>query len=377
MRNLSRLLVTFLLLPCAVSAATLTGQVFGPDGLPVENARVGCRYEGPFVPGDERCVDRTDAEGRFQIDDVRPGKLVLGVKHRHLEPQWVNGIIIPSEGDPPPFRIELAQGAILEGYVLDSHGNPVPGASVYARLETQDPLWFPNGSSMDADVSGFYRILGLPAGPHRVIAISHELKLKSEETSLSVKDARHRLDFALPETVRVSGRAVGKFGEPLADVRVSLAPELGGYVFNVRTAADGSFEIDGVPAGEFRLRGQAPGLGETHPPLPVQVADQPVSDLTLRLVPGGLITGRILGVPPDDLKTVNLSLGATLFENGRRIVSVKGTVDENGVYRIVDVAPGRWLVHANWNNGDDVFEIPIEVTAAVRTVILDIETAED
>ena len=79
MRNSFLLLVLLLLLPSAVLAATLTGQVFGPDGQPVEGAMVGCRQDGPFpadsVPSEEE--RKTAGDGSFAFDAVPDGRFRL------------------------------------------------------------------------------------------------------------------------------------------------------------------------------------------------------------------------------------------------------------------------------------------------------------
>jgi len=146
----------------------------------------------------------------------------------------------------------------------------------------------------------------------------------------------------------VSGVVTGPDGKPLpnAVVRVAVVPKETGARFRpgpappkpstAKTAADGTFKIEGLPEGSIAVRVEAPGLAPAS-------ADKVPSgaSLTLKLKPGVPVVGRVL-----DLKTQRPVAGATVralekagIPFGREAAHT-GTTAEDGTFKIADCAPG-------------------------------------
>ncbi len=111
--------------------ATVKGRVVGADGKPVANREVRAsaadklenRYYDPTT-------ERTDAEGRFELKFIRPGK-----QHIQVAPFWLSADDAPGGTSQ---TVELKAGEIKEGVELtaqpDPDRAPETGPEVAARL---------------------------------------------------------------------------------------------------------------------------------------------------------------------------------------------------------------------------------------------------
>src|SRR6185369_8283255 len=106
----------------------LSGRVTGPLDEPVPEAsvRVDLR-EMRFARGGRPSPadgGRTDAEGRFRLEDLPAGPLDLMVSAPGYKQKTVHAVEVPEAGGPP-LEISLVRGETLTGTVTDSHGDPM------------------------------------------------------------------------------------------------------------------------------------------------------------------------------------------------------------------------------------------------------------
>ena len=149
---------------------------------------------------------------------------------------------------------------------------------------------------------------------------------------------------------------------PVRHARVTLT---GGVGVNrtVLTDEQGRFMVATLPAGRYSVYaskasyltayygGTRPGRGPSAPLL--LATGQSITDVTLRMAKGGVITGRItdeFGMP---LQGLNVRVLQPLMREGERVWSQVGisgggpnTSDDRGIYRIYGVPPGNYLVTA-------------------------------
>ena len=106
--------------PPAPQAGAIEGVVHGPDGAPVPGATI--RYDGTQGPAEVR----SDAEGRFRIEDAPAGELQLHVHAEGWQPFALRVPIAPGQTAAPEVILEppLPQG-VIRGTVRDFHGQPV------------------------------------------------------------------------------------------------------------------------------------------------------------------------------------------------------------------------------------------------------------
>lgn len=108
------------------SGVTVSGTVLDPEGKPVSGATValGERWWTPYRP--PRPQTRTDAEGRFRFDQLKPGEDVLSITADGFAPVLEEIAIQTMDR----MRFELHRGREVRGRVTDVDNNPVPGVRV-------------------------------------------------------------------------------------------------------------------------------------------------------------------------------------------------------------------------------------------------------
>jgi carboxypeptidase family protein len=140
---------------------------------------------------------------------------------------------------------------------------------------------------------------------------------------------------------------------------------------SIVTDSSGHFELKGIEPGRYELTvsrsGFVPqGYGQRKPDDPGAVLTlrpgQEVKDLLFRLIPSGVIAGRILDEDGEPLASVTVSALREVYDEGKRTLATSSAVSTNdlGEYRLFGLPPGRYFVTAvypNWGrfggNGDD------------------------
>jgi len=126
----------------------------------------------------------------------------------------------------------------------------------------------------------------------------------------------------------------------------------------VWTRADdtGHFLFKNVDPGTYRVSGDRQGFfSETRKNATQTFVDVPedghVGSVLVRLVPFGVISGRIVDEKNDPLQRVETRLYAWDYVRGRRILTNKGgsVTDDRGEYRIAGVRPGSYFLLASYD----------------------------
>lgn len=137
-----------------------------------------------------------------------------------------------------------------------------------------------------------------------------------------------------------------------ATVRLSGA---GATVRIVGTDDRGRFVFDRLPPGRVTLSASKAGFVQTFhgstqpgrgPGVPVAVADGQTVDITIRLLPGAVITGVITNGGGTAAPGVTVAAVNTRASGGSIQPPVRVVTDDRGVYRIFGLAPGEYLVSA-------------------------------
>ncbi|MBI1760048.1 MAG: carboxypeptidase regulatory-like domain-containing protein [Acidobacteria bacterium] len=150
----------------------------------------------------------------------------------------------------------------------------------------------------------------------------------------------------------ISGRVLGEDGAPAAFVTVTA------YVTGVRqsnsravlTDAEGNFSLRDLVPGSYRLNASAPGYVSNNDP--AEASTYHLGDtVTLNLVKGGVITGRVTTGTGEPVIALQVSALRTRDAEGKAVpLSYSGHpafTDDNGVYRIYGLRAGSYLVIAN------------------------------
>jgi hypothetical protein len=172
----------------------------------------------------------------------------------------------------------------------------------------------------------------------------------------------------------ITGQVIGADGKPVKNAAVS-ATAIG--IRNqqpraIATNEDGAFRITDLKPGAYRLRASLPGF--------VTVTDglrnvYPGETTTLRLVKGGVITGKVTDANGEPIPGMLVKLIGT---QATQSTASKRT-DDRGVYRIFGIPAGNYVVLADgiafgwsWMNADYEEHIPTYYPSATRDTALEL-----
>ena len=161
---------------------------------------------------------------------------------------------------------------------------------------------------------------------------------------------------AIPSVGVITGRVVTEEGDPIAHTAITVVHSGGMMRVGSTTDESGSFRISIYAAGSCRLE-------VTPPPGYIQAPEsgagrfyQSGDDVTIRLVKGGVITGRVTSANGEPVIAVRVSavpartMDTLAPDTPRPSSSRPGSerlTDERGVYRLFGLEPGSYLIVAN------------------------------
>jgi protocatechuate 3,4-dioxygenase beta subunit len=133
------------------------------------------------------------------------------------------------------------------------------------------------------------------------------------------------------------------------------------------TNADGRFALKDIEPGPYRLNVTRVGFvadeyGRRKPDAPGAIltlrAGQDLKDLQFRLIPAGVISGKIYDDDGEPLPGVMVNAVRQVYSEGKRTRSAATSVSSNdlGEYRLFGLAPGRYFVscvYPRWRRGGD------------------------
>lgn len=311
-----------------VRGARIAGRIVDENGAPAFGAMIW------LVRGGRRQeISNTDADGRFVLAGLAPGRAELNVSADGFA---AVSLPVDAAHSIEDLEVVLRCPASAEGRVRDARGEPVAGITVRAG----------DFAHSESDADGWWRIDGLTPGKAMLtFAPPEALPLRRE---LQVRPGLNRLDVALPKRREVSGKVRGA-GGAVSGALVTLV--LGGSFprFATVSGEDGSFRVTVDSNGSYDLLAQKEGWADTRMPS-LRVEGAPLQGLDVRMGPGALLAGRLTGLNREDLAEVEI----TAFPADR--LQVPGRVDAQARYEVADLEPGDWTVEARlrgelWSEG--------------------------
>ncbi len=341
----------------------LAGRVVDGQGEPVAGARLELRWQA-ILPEDPdiRLGDpvlqsaRSEADGRFTLRGIPAGGSLLGVSAQGFVAREGIEVDLPRPAAAGELRLELDRGALLQGRVSTTAGDPVP--AVHVAL---------GGASASTDDDGLYWLEGAKLGRQEVLFF-HPSRGRIQK-DFDIQPGVNMLDISLDPGVEVTGRAVDDRGRPLSGARIELASW---DRFELRrlqdvTGEDGRFRLAPVPPGRYRLSAAAEGFADTELPQPVTVAAEPPPPLDIALSRGATVSGRILGLSPEDLAQVEVTAAA---DTGAEAAV---WTDGRGRYEAGPLTPGDWTLSAILWSGQRRARARLAVGASDREIVRDLE----
>ncbi len=421
--------------------ASISGRITTADtGNPIRRAEVRAISERGLTR-----LATTDDDGRFVVRDLPAGTFTLHASKSGFVPLYFGqrrpferrGSLTLTTGQRASADVRLPRGGAITGRIVDATGEPVLGATVQAlrrRMVDGQRGLQAVGSADTTDDTGAYRVYGLLPGDYYITATPRRIEDRTgrivasatpgrgapifypgtanrdEATRITVDvsgEARADMQLTTVRTSRVSGVVLSADGTPAAGAMISLVSRdldlVGGGIESLPllrlqddAAADGSFELTGVPPGSFMLRAQ------TRPQMPfIDAATQRIAQpftptMESALVPV-VVTGDVEGL------TVTTSQGGTVNvvvvadqgasgppPTGARVIVRSGDRNEMGMSHsgasmalalavqsrvMVDGLPDGWAVKAILLDTEDVTDKPIELrngqNATLRVILTD------
>jgi hypothetical protein len=183
-------------------------------------------------------------------------------------------------------------------------------------------------------------------------------------------------DAPPPAPAKAAGRVEGKVlnstnGEPVRKVTVVLGTRNGvkGTSYMTQTDASGRFAIEAVEPGEYTVSAEHQGFivkppgasGAPFPPIKVE-SGQPVPDITIPLIPLGVITGRVMDEDGDAIRGAEVRLMQYAYIAGKRQLRNADQISANdkGEFRLYGVRPGTFYLQASVRNFQMSFGQPAD-----------------
>ncbi|MEZ6194875.1 MAG: carboxypeptidase-like regulatory domain-containing protein [Planctomycetota bacterium] len=287
----------------------------------------------------------TDDEGAFSYSGLWAGSYKLGAEHQDYIEATDRRFRIDSPHESLNQEFALEEGRTISGRVVDSYGNPVAGATVEALLNRGGS----NRNRATTDEEGNYVIRRLRDRPHRVWAYSRDAVATAVD---DVPADSSQIDFALEKYGSMTGRFLGRDGEPIRRFTAVVMPladvEHRGTKVNVRdglkmimtheayeerdiSTSDGSFVLDKVMPGDYYVEFRCEDYRDVEK-AGISVGPGQNTDLGVLLAPsGGRLEGRIVladgtAVLPDEVRIAlrpgSGTLRSTKVEGGQRTESL-------------------------------------------------------
>ncbi|MEA2559218.1 MAG: hypothetical protein QOH06_722 [Acidobacteriota bacterium] len=348
-------------------SSAVEGRTVDPDGKPVAGARLFVHPSDPvnvggrfrmFVGARSR-QSISDETGFFRIEDVIPGGIELQATATGYQRSELDNLEVRPGQELKGVEVVLAPGAVIEGRVFSPSGQPLAGAEVGVADPTMD--FFFGSATTDGD--GRYRLEGIAPGTRAVQAEHKSYRRAMKE--LEVRLGENSVDLRLEGGVEVRGRVVDEGGTPVPSARVSL--RAGPRSWNqpdAASGADGSFVLDGVADGTYRVVADKEGFARSREGVEVTVAGSSVSGIEVKLTAGGAIVGQLSGLDFAELSKVQISLGGS---------RQAGQVSPDGSYRIDHVEPGEQRVTASLPGGSRQADGRVTLEPGAPEARLDLE----
>lgn len=236
------------------TTAKLEGWVGDPARHGIVGATVCATAFGEDLVDDDQvpyCVT-TGEDGRYVFAALPHGQYDVSASAAHHVPGYAKDPVTLEAGRvADAVDVILSPGGVaVRGLVEDPLGRPVPGARVTATpgegIEAGPAVAF-------TDAEGRYTLWVPPGSTFLEVVAKDHVRAERDATAPSEHE-----DFALVFGASVVGLVEDEAGIGQPGVVVRL--EVENKVFEARTGVDGSYRLDGLPAGEASLDARGDGL---------------------------------------------------------------------------------------------------------------------
>jgi Carboxypeptidase regulatory-like domain len=356
--------VEFLLGP----AGTISGRVVDARSRPVDSFRVS----GEAAESGGRALrmpyanETASEDGRFTLAQAPAGTYVLTVNAPGHGPATLTGVKVAEGAAVDVGTVTLPAGGVLRGTVVDASGAGVAGAAVSAMSQPRGQPVYPVETT--SGTAGAFELQGVAPGA-TFVGASHPSFADAEPVSVEVDPAKPTADLRLTLSAggRIEGSVRTRDGGGRAGLGVwarppdQLAPRLSASL-SARTAVDGSFALEHVPAGTVHVTVAPPvhGVAGASSARSVEVHDGQTTRLDIvdrEIVLSGRATRA--GSPLAGLRIDASSAQAVMVHRYSGVPAapaagpqpLTATTQEDGSFQMLVDEPGTYGIRASWPDG--------------------------
>jgi hypothetical protein len=240
---------------------TISGMVVRPDGTPADGVVVRASRELGGVSVrvfneyafDAKAVSFVD--GTFTLTGLPSGTFTVWGECPGCGEGWTGNVPAGAKN----VRLQLRDGASVEGIAVDAAGRPIPHYSVFAfaaamagesyEASVERRMWRPAARQVVHDAGGAFALRDLKAGTYSLVVQTFDGK-GGRSDGLTLRDQDHKtgIRIVVGESVRLRSRVVDhETGAPLAGVRITGRTAQNNVTGT--TSADGAFTLEGLVPG--------------------------------------------------------------------------------------------------------------------------------
>ncbi|MBZ5637375.1 MAG: carboxypeptidase-like regulatory domain-containing protein [Acidobacteriia bacterium] len=358
----------------------LAGRVVGPDRKPIAGVSLEVSPVDPalaeLLPGRGLRTVATDPSGAFAFEAVPRGRYRLIARMKGFAPFERAPIDVPGAGDSGKLEIRLDVGAALTVRLLDPARRPVHDLAVEIFDESR-VIGRRKGPSPGLPVSrdeivegegGLHTVRHLAPGTFTVRLLPGEGgDVEKQGVKLENGITTDLGTVVVAEGRDLAGRVTDSGNAPVEGAEVTAAWHDGDRLKTrqARTKADGRYRIPGlveprVDLVTVRAKGFAPAERD----------GARAGDLTVDfvLVRGGSIVGRVVassGAVPAAFRVKIRADGGGAADSALPAgqAGEQASTDPAGGFRVVDLAPGTYILDVTAQHGSSVEKSGISVAA--------------
>lgn len=323
------------------SGRVLVGRVVrAADGRPVAGARVAAaevqrREVGGFSGMSVRSLGpgvETGSDGVFRLEVGDGTSFELSVRAQGFRETSRQLRLEPGE-KPRPLLIQLEEGLVLAGRVLEPSGKPAVGVAVRLESSRQEVRGAAVASRMRiwssvTDGEGRFRFAELPPGRYEVMAQTPEGGRAREVAEAGQEDVELQLEAAGSLTITVQDKG----GAPVVGASVEVWGT-GGQSWKQITDPLGEVRLAQVSPGMHSVRVSHPGFAPGWQRVDVKAGEEKKQVVVLE--PGGVVEGVVKGLSPSELSRCSVQVGGS----SARLLP-------DGSFRLTDAPLGKQTVEA-------------------------------
>jgi protocatechuate 3,4-dioxygenase beta subunit len=345
--------------------ASVSGRVVAlDDNAPLEGAIVSValrRIDGGLVgQAGQSSAPRattTDSEGRFRIDNLKPGRYSFSTTMQGYKPQHVEGIRLEGgeERDDINFTLE-AGGHLVTGTVTDIGGGPVSFAFVRARKNSDFSVSsiFRAPLTATTNANGEYT-LNLDDGSYS-FDVFHEDYRTEKRRRVAIGGQDRRVDFVLTPGSMIEGVVLRKSDDqpvPGATVTWVRMGQTGGFAFSgitmnssAETDSEGKFSLRGLGSGAVEVSAFSKHSSSREPTTVELAIAETVSDVVVYVDEAYMISGFVLNKGSEETAASDVMLGAYNLPPAGALFAADTPSASDGYFEIHGVHPGSYTVGA-------------------------------